>query len=57
MMCGNYKVALKFSEEIQQKLTLDFLTKNEGWVYPAPDWFEHFVPIILHVYIRFGKWN
>jgi len=54
MFMGRQAPALEAAEEMAATLTEDLLTIE---VPPMADWLESFVPMKLHVLIRFGKWQ
>lgn len=54
MFLGQYAPALAAAEEMAAALTEDLLTIE---VPPMADWLESFVPMKMHVLIRFGKWR
>ncbi len=54
MFLGQYAPALAAAEEMAAGLTEDLLTIE---VPPMADWLESFVPMKMHVLIRFGKWR
>lgn len=54
MFLGQYAPALAAAEEMAATLTEELLTVE---VPPMADWLESFVPMKLHVLIRFGKWH
>jgi tetratricopeptide (TPR) repeat protein len=53
MFMGQLAPALAAAEEMAATLTEDLLTIE---VPPMADWLESFVPMKLHVLIRFGRW-
>ncbi|WP_119270053.1 tetratricopeptide repeat protein [Taklimakanibacter deserti] len=54
MFMGRLAPALEAAEEMAATLTENLLTIE---VPPMADWLESFVPMKLHVLIRFGKWQ
>lgn len=54
MFMGRLAPALEAAEEMAATLSEDLLTIE---VPPMADWLEGFVPMKLHVLIRFGKWR
>jgi tetratricopeptide (TPR) repeat protein len=54
MFLGQSAPALAAAEELAANLTEDLLTVE---VPPMADWLEGFVPMKMHVLIRFGKWR
>jgi tetratricopeptide (TPR) repeat protein len=54
MFLGQYAPAITAAEEMAATLTEELLTVE---VPPMADWLESFVPMKLHVLIRFGKWR
>jgi tetratricopeptide (TPR) repeat protein len=54
MFMGRLAPALEAAEEMAATLTEDLLTIE---VPPMADWLEGFVPMKLHVLVRFGKWR
>jgi tetratricopeptide (TPR) repeat protein len=54
MFLGQFAPALAAAEEMAASLTEDLLTIE---VPPMADWLESFVPMKMHVLIRFGKWR
>ena len=54
MFLGQFAPALAAAEELAANLTEDLLTVE---VPPMADWLESFVPMKMHVLIRFGKWR
>jgi tetratricopeptide (TPR) repeat protein len=53
MFMGQLKPALEAADEMAATLTEDLLTIESP---PMADWLESFVPMKMHVLIRFGKW-
>ncbi len=54
MFMGNYKAAIGAAEELEAELSEDLLKIESP---PMADWLEAFVPMKMHVLIRFGKWR
>lgn len=54
MFLGQYAPAFAAAEEMATTLTEELLAVE---VPPMADWLESFVPMKLHVLIRFGKWR
>lgn len=54
MFLGQFAPAIAAAEEMASTLTEDLLTID---VPPMADWLEGFVPMKMHVLIRFGKWH
>jgi tetratricopeptide (TPR) repeat protein len=54
MFMGQLAPALDAAEEMTAMLSQDLLTIE---VPPMADWLEAFVPMKMHVLIRFGKWR
>jgi tetratricopeptide (TPR) repeat protein len=54
MFLGQFAPALAAATEMAANLTEDLLTIE---VPPMADWLESFVPMKMHVLIRFGKWR
>jgi tetratricopeptide (TPR) repeat protein len=54
MFMGQFASALEAAEEMAATLSEDLLTIE---VPPMADWLESFVPMKMHVLIRFGKWR
>lgn len=53
MFAGQYAVAMAAAEELVATLPEEVLRVESP---PLADWLEAFVPIKMHVMIRFGKW-
>ena len=53
MFTGQYAVALAAGEELAASLPEKLLRTESP---PMADWLEAFVPIKMHVLVRFGKW-
>ncbi len=54
MFLGQFGPALASAEEMAAGLPADLLAMRSP---PMADWLEGFVPMKLHVLIRFGRWN
>jgi tetratricopeptide (TPR) repeat protein len=54
MFMGQLAPALEAAEQMAASLTEDLLTIE---VPPMADWLEGFVPMKMHVLIRFGRWR
>ena len=54
MFLGQFVPALAAAEEMADDLPADLLAIRSP---PMADWLEGFVPMKLHVLIRFGRWN
>src|SRR5262245_29591741 len=54
MFMGQFAPALEAAEEMAASLGEELLTID---VPPMADWLEGFVPMKMHVLIRFGKWR
>jgi len=54
MFSGQSKVALAAAAELAGQLTPDVLSIESP---PMADWLEAFVPLRIHVLIRFGRWD
>ncbi|MGB3481433.1 MAG: tetratricopeptide repeat protein [Mycobacterium sp.] len=54
MFSGQYRVALAAADELASQLTAELLSITSP---PMADWLEAFVPLRIHVLIRFGRWN
>lgn len=54
MFLGQYENAIAAAEESIQTIPKELI---EMEVPPMADWIEGFIPIKMHVYIRFGKWQ
>jgi tetratricopeptide (TPR) repeat protein len=54
MFEGRYEPALQASDELAQQLTPELLAIESP---PMADWLEAFVPLRVHVLIRFGRWD
>jgi tetratricopeptide (TPR) repeat protein len=54
MFAGQYQVAMAAAEELVATLPEKVLRVESP---PLADWLEAFVPIRMHVMIRFGKWQ
>jgi tetratricopeptide (TPR) repeat protein len=54
MFSGQSRVALAAADELVQQLTPEVLSIESP---PMADWLEAFVPLRVHVFIRFGRWE
>jgi tetratricopeptide (TPR) repeat protein len=54
MFLGQSQVALQAADELAQQLTPDLLSIASP---PMADWLEAFVPLRIHVLVRFGRWD
>jgi tetratricopeptide (TPR) repeat protein len=54
MFEGNSRTALEAADELSGQLTADLLSIESP---PMADWLEAFVPLRVHVLIRFGRWD
>ena len=54
MFQGQSQVALQAAEELAQQLTPELLSVASP---PMADWLEAFVPLRVHVLVRFGRWD
>jgi tetratricopeptide (TPR) repeat protein len=54
MFLGQYEAALEAADELIATIPEDLLKVE---LPPMADWLEAFVPIKMHVLIRFGKWQ
>jgi tetratricopeptide (TPR) repeat protein len=54
MFSGQSRVALQAADELAQQLTPELLSIESP---PMADWLEAFVPLRVHVFIRFGRWD
>ena len=54
MFLGQYRPALEAAEEMARSLPEDLLAVTSP---PMADWLEGFVPMKLHVLVRFGRWE
>ncbi|MEZ0359553.1 tetratricopeptide repeat protein [Mycobacterium sp. SA01] len=54
MFAGQSQIALAAADELSGQLTPDLLTIESP---PMADWLEAFVPLRVHVLIRFGRWD
>jgi tetratricopeptide (TPR) repeat protein len=54
MFLGQSQVALQAADELAQQLTPDLLSIASP---PMADWLEAFVPLRIHVFVRFGRWD
>ncbi|WP_163891079.1 tetratricopeptide repeat protein [Mycolicibacterium hippocampi] len=53
MFEGNSAIALQAAEQLAAQLTPELLTIESP---PMADWLEAFVPLRIHVLVRFGRW-
>ncbi|BBY60811.1 tetratricopeptide repeat protein [Mycolicibacterium sarraceniae] len=54
MFAGQSQIALQAADELSGQLTPDLLSIESP---PMADWLEAFVPLRVHVLIRFGRWD
>lgn len=54
MFQGQYEAAMDAADEMVRTIPEDFLRVD---VPPMADWLEAFIPLNMHVLIRFGKWQ
>lgn len=54
MFEGQSEVALQAAGELAEQLTPELLTIESP---PMADWLEAFVPLRIHVLVRFGRWD
>ncbi|MDY6997422.1 MAG: hypothetical protein SW019_12535 [Actinomycetota bacterium] len=54
MFEGNFSAALSAAAELAEQLTPELLSIESP---PMADWLEAFVPLRVHVLIRFGRWE
>ena len=54
MFQGQSQVALRAADELAQQLTPELLLVQSP---PMADWLEAFVPLRIHVLVRFGRWD
>ncbi|WAC89231.1 hypothetical protein [Mycobacterium sp. Aquia_213] len=54
MFSGQFRVALAAADELAQQLTPELLSIESP---PMADWLEAFVPLRVHVFVRFGRWD
>jgi tetratricopeptide (TPR) repeat protein len=54
MFEGNYATALQAADELAEQLTPELLAIESP---PMADWLEAFVPLRIHVLVRFGRWD
>jgi tetratricopeptide (TPR) repeat protein len=54
MFSGQSQVALAAADELARQLTAEVLSIESP---PMADWLEAFVPLRIHVLIRFGRWD
>ncbi|NMO04356.1 tetratricopeptide repeat protein [Gordonia sp. TBRC 11910] len=53
MFAGDSAIALEAADELRAQLTPELLSVTSP---PMADWLEAFVPLRVHVLIRFGRW-
>lgn len=54
MFEGQFRVALRAAEDLAAQLTPELLAIESP---PMADWLEAFVPLRIHVLVRFGRWH
>ncbi|WP_083267094.1 tetratricopeptide repeat protein [Mycolicibacterium porcinum] len=54
MFEGNSQIALAAADELAAQLTPEVLSVSSP---PMADWLEAFVPLRVHVLVRFGRWD
>ncbi|NTY60554.1 hypothetical protein [Mycolicibacterium sphagni] len=54
MFAGQSQIALQAADELSGQLTAELLSIESP---PMADWLEAFVPLRVHVLIRFGRWD
>ncbi len=54
MFEGNSTIALRAADELAEQLTPELLAIESP---PMADWLEAFVPLRIHVLVRFGRWS
>ena len=54
MFEGNSRAALDAADELSAQLTPELLAIESP---PMADWLEAFVPLTIHVLVRFGRWD
>ncbi|TGD88229.1 tetratricopeptide repeat protein [Mycolicibacterium sp. CH28] len=54
MFAGQLQIALEAADELSGQLTPELLSIESP---PMADWLEAFVPLRVHVLIRFGRWD
>ncbi|BBY67048.1 tetratricopeptide repeat protein [Mycolicibacterium helvum] len=54
MFAGQSRIALQAADELSGQLTPELLSIESP---PMADWLEAFVPLRVHVLIRFGRWD
>jgi len=54
MFQGQSQVALRAADELAEQLTPELLSVPSP---PMADWLEAFVPLRIHVLVRFGRWD
>ena len=63
MFCGQEKAATKYAIKLEQEVLSIAKEDPKYWMDANNDgegisvYLDSFIPMILHVYIRFGKWN
>jgi tetratricopeptide (TPR) repeat protein len=54
MFSGQSQIALQAADELAEQLTTELLSIESP---PMADWLEAFVPLRVHVLVRFGRWD
>ncbi|MDV3126318.1 tetratricopeptide repeat protein [Mycobacterium sp. 21AC1] len=54
MFQGSSQIALRAADELSRQLTPELLSVQSP---PMADWLEAFVPLRIHVLVRFGRWD
>jgi tetratricopeptide (TPR) repeat protein len=54
MFAGQSRIALQAADELAAQLTPELLSIESP---PMADWLEAFVPLRVHVLVRFGRWD
>src|ERR1700730_16998194 len=54
MFSGQSQIALEAADELAQQLTPELLSIESP---PMANWLEAFVPLRVHVLVRFGRWD
>lgn len=54
MFSGQSQIALRAADELAEQLTPELLSIESP---PMADWLEAFVPLRVHVLVRFGRWD
>ena len=54
MFEGSSQIALQAADELAGQLTPELLSIESP---PMADWLEAFVPLRIHVLVRFGRWD